>query len=122
MYAWLLPLFLNDDFAIQPNENFDIGSFIDALTSSGKSIFSGVVILIGLLMVFVGIWQIAKGFLSAGKGQTNWLMAIGCLIIGGLLAFSGYETIVNMAAGASQTITNLGEPSGGNVILPFLPF
>ena len=66
---------------------------------------SWIVGIVGAVMVIVGIYQIGKGFMSGGKGQTNWAMAILCLVIGGILAGSG-------GWGAVTALTNQAAQSG----------
>ena len=65
-------------------------------------------VVIGVAMVIYGVFQIAKGMMSGGRGQTNWVMAIGCIIVGGLLSVSGgWNFISNMASGSGKEIQNM---------------
>lgn len=67
-------------------------------------------VVVGVAMVIYGIFQIAKGMMSGGRGQTNWVMAIGCIIVGGLLSVSGgWGFVANLASGSGKEIQNMSE-------------
>lgn len=91
---------------------FDILSFLSNATEFIKKIGGYVVILAGFIMIIVAIVQIAKGLASGGKGQVNWVMSIGCLLVGGALAFGGWNLVTAVANGGSQTIKDMGTGSG----------
>ena len=81
-----------------------IQGFLSGLFGSVANWGSWIVGIIGGVMVIVGIYQIAKGLMSGGKGQTNWAMAILCLLLGGALAASGaWGMLKNFTGAASQT-------------------
>lgn len=95
--------------------DFDILSFLGNATEYVKKIGSYVVILAGFIMIIVAIVQIAKGLASGGKGQVNWVMSIGCLLVGGALAFGGWTMVTNIANGGQQTIKQMGATGGAGV-------
>jgi high-affinity Fe2+/Pb2+ permease len=58
----------------------------------GKNIGSWVkmiVMIIGVIMVGAGIYQVAKNLISHGKGQTNWIVTFALIIIGAVLMLTG---------------------------------
>lgn len=72
-------------------------------------------VVIGVAMVIYGIFQIAKGMMSGGRGQTNWVMAIGCVIVGGLLSVSGgWGFVANLAKGSGEEIQNMSKTDTTN--------
>lgn len=72
-------------------------------------------VVIGVAMVIYGIFQIAKGMMSGGRGQTNWVMAIGCIIVGGLLSVSGgWGFVANLAKGSGEEIQNMSDTETTN--------
>lgn len=82
-----------------------------------------IVVLIGLIMVIVGVYQIAKGFISHGKQQTNWVVAILLLLIGGALCFGGgWNLVKKVSEGGASTIEQLGDGTTGSIMfmLPYL--
>ena len=66
-----------------------IGSFLNSMQKSLGNYGSIIVSIIGIAMVIVGIYQVAKNLISHGKGQTSWVTAIALIIIGGGIALTG---------------------------------
>jgi len=70
-----------------------------------------IVVLAGVILLIVGIVQIVKGLAGGGKGQTNWVMSIGCLIVGGALMFGGWTLLTSLSkagGGALQEMNDAG--------------
>lgn len=103
---------------------WDLGTFLQNATSTLKTWGNYLIILIGVVMIIVAVYQIAKGLISHGRGQpTNWFVAILLLIIGGALMVGGFTWVSGIAEGGKQTIDDLGNGSGsGGIILPLLRF
>ena len=90
-----------------------------------------IVFAIGAVMIIVGIYQVAKNLMSAGRGQANWAVTLLLIVIGGtlmaaggggwstLLTFGddGANTLEGLAAGSTETNSN-NENRGKQVILP----
>ena len=102
---------------------FDITAFGVNLYNMLKKWGNILIIIIGVVMMIVAIWQIAKGLIQHGKAQVSWAVAIALLIIGGALASFGtagmtgdetgaWDWIADIAGGGKQTIEDLGTPSG----------
>lgn len=103
---------------------FDISTFLTNATSQLKEWGGALMILIGVVMMVVAIWQIAKGLIQHGKAQVNWAIAIILLILGGALASFGagadaFSWLADMAEGGKTTIEELG---GGSTPLPTIIF
>ena len=65
------------------------------------------IVLFGLVMVIGGVFQIAKGMLGGQRAQVNWVMAIGLILVGGALAFSGGFTLLkNFSNQTNATLTD----------------
>ena len=94
--------------------SFDILSFLSNATEFIKKIGGYVVILAGFVMIIIAVVQIAKGLASGGKGQVNWVMSIGCLLVGGALAFGGWNLVTALANGGQQTIADMGNGTGAD--------
>lgn len=72
-------------------------------------------VVLGIVMVIYGVYQIGKGMMSGGRGQTNWVMAIGCLILGGALAVSGgWKFVVNIAQGSGNELNEMSQNDNGS--------
>lgn len=97
---------------MMPTLAWDIGTFLQNATKTIKQWGSYLIILIGVVLIIVAVWQIAKGLISHGKGQTNWAVAIIMLIIGGALMAGGFGLVSTIASGGGQTINELGAGVG----------
>ena len=88
-----------------------IGNFITALQESMNSWAKGIVMIICAVMVIGGVYQVAKGMMSGGRGgQTNWFMAIGLIIFGTLLIVgSGWEALKNFGKVGSDTLNSFSQ-------------
>lgn len=96
---------------------WDIGTFLQNATNTLKEWGNYFIILIGVVMVVVAVYQIAKGLISHGKTQTNWFVAAGLLLVGGALMVGGFTWVAGIAEGGKKTIDDLG-----STIVPMLPF
>lgn len=94
--------------------DWDIDSFLDKLKTKITDWGTLLVVVVGLVMVIVGVVQVAKGLISHGKTQTNWVVAVLLIVVGGALAFgSGWGFVQNVAGGTGNSLEELG-----GVILP----
>ena len=88
---------------------WSVGNF---LVNLNKSLFSWgkiIVVIIGVVMVVVGVFNIAKGLMSGGKAQTNWVLNLALFFIGGALAFGGgWGLVEQVSKGGSDTLNDLG--------------
>lgn len=90
--------------------NWSIGGFLKALQGSITVYVKWIILIIGLVMVGFGIYQIAKNLISGGKGQTNWVTTFLLLIVGGTLMLgSGWGVIKNISKGSSHTLDEMGK-------------
>lgn len=93
---------------------WDLGNFLQNATNTIKTWGGYLITLIGVVMIIVAVYQIAKGLIGHGKqGQpTNWFVVIGLLIIGGALSVAGgFLWVSNIAQGGKKTIEDLGKAS-----------
>ena len=101
--------------AISATTDWTISGFLSALQASVANYVKIIILIIGLVMVGVGIYQVAKNLISHGKGQTNWVVTALLIIVGGTLMLnSGWDVIGNIAGGASTTLDNMGQGQADN--------
>lgn len=100
-----------------------IGQFLSSFQETLARYGSIATSIIGVAMVVVGIYQIAKGLMSGGKGQTNWVMTIALLLIGGALALtSGWTTVGKLVKTGNVTLSDMAEgtaDTSGGAVNPF---
>jgi hypothetical protein len=88
---------------------WSINGFLTNLNSSLFSWGKIIVVILGVIMVLAGLFQIGKGLMSGGRSQTNWVVAIALFFLGGALAFSGgWGLVQSVAQGGAQTLNDLG--------------
>lgn len=86
-------------------------SAADTLNAWGKYFL----VLLGIVMVVYGVYQIGKGMMSGGRGQTNWAMAIGCIILGGAIAVTGgWGFVVKIAQGSGNELNEMSNNTNGS--------
>lgn len=87
---------------------FDLGTFFSNLTSKASDWAGYFVMFLGLVLMVIAVVQIVKGFASHGRGQTNWLMTLAMLLVGGFLFVKGFTGVQTFAEIGSETIQSLG--------------
>ena len=96
--------------AVSGSGHAGIGQFLASFQKTLAHYGSIVSSIIGIAMVVVAIYQIAKGLMSGGKGQTNWVMTIALLLIGGALALvGGWGTVGKFVNIGNETLTEMSE-------------
>ena len=78
------------------------------LKNQAKVWGSGIVMVLGVFMIIVAVYQIAKGFMSGGHGQTNWVMSLLCLLVGGIFLSGGWSIVSDISKGAGDSIEKIG--------------
>lgn len=95
---------------------WSINNFLTNLNKNLSAWGQLFVVVVGLVMVIVAIVKIAKGLMSGGRAQTNWVLNIVLFFVGGALAFgAGWGLVQNISKGGSDTLNDLGK-----AVLPLL--
>lgn len=87
---------------------WDLGSFLTNLKSNVQTWLGTIVVLVGLIMVGVAVYQIAKGLISHGRSQTNWFTVILLFLLGGAFFAGGLTWVISIAEGGKATIDGMG--------------
>lgn len=95
--------------------SWDIGNFLQNSKSTLITWGDYLMMLIGVILVIVAVYQLAKKFIAPQSAPGGWVMPIVMLIIGGALLVGGWALISDISSGGEQTIRDLGE-----TIIPFL--
>lgn len=96
--------------------SWSVSGLLTAFRKSVTGYVQVIIVFVGVVMVGVGVYQIAKNLISHGKGQTNWVVTIALIMIGGMLMLSGGWTILeDIGTGSKNTLDNMGKgrPDGG---------
>ncbi len=97
---------------------FSFTEFFNNAKSSLSTIGGAFISLLGLVMIVVAGWQIAKGLIGHGKVQTNWFICVGLLIVGGLFMVGGIVWLTQLAENVGGAVEGLGNGEVINAILP----
>lgn len=95
---------------------WDLGTFLKSATSTLKEWGGYFVILVGVVMLIAGVFQIAKGLISHGRTQVNWFVCFTLIILGGAFMTGGWGFISTISSGGQKTIEDLGT----GLILPWM--
>ena len=88
---------------------WSIETFLVNLKDKLKLWGSGIIMILGVVMILAAVVQIAKGFIMGARAQTSWGMAVACLIIGGMLLAGGWGIVGQISTGAGSSLTSLGD-------------
>lgn len=77
------------------------------------------VAIIGIAMIIVGVVKIAQGMMSGGRGQVNWVLSLGLILIGGILCVGGaWSFITSLGGGMRSTLNTLGTTTVPGASIP----
>ncbi len=98
----------------------DIGVFFSNLTEKSKEWGGYFLMFLGVVLIIWGVVGIVKAFVSHGRGQVNWLMTIGMILVGGFLLASGNNMaeVIKFANYGNDTLKDLAGSSGGGTPTP----
>lgn len=97
---------------------FSIGNFLNGLNASLFNWGQVIVVIIGVVMVIVGVFNIAKGLMSGGRAQTNWVMNLVLFFVGGAIAFGGgWGLVKDVSAGGSDTIYEMANGGAASIVM-----
>lgn len=104
--------------------SWKISTFLNSLQQTIAYYGSILVSLFGVVMVIVGVYQIAKNLISSGRGQTNWIVTFALILVGGALAVTGgWKMIGQFAQGSKNTLSGMAqgnaETDGADLENPF---
>lgn len=89
---------------------WSISKFLGALQRTSMYYVQIIILIIGVVMIGVGIYQVAKNLISHGKGQTNWVVTAALIIVGGTLMLgTGWNVIGGIANGSKTTLEKMGQ-------------
>lgn len=106
-----MPAFMLTAFSLTQQKTWDVGTFLEGLSTNVESWLKIIVSLVGLIMVGVAIYQIASGLMSHGRKQTNWFTVILLFLIGGAFVAGGLKWAMDIAKGGKETIDKMGTGS-----------
>lgn len=98
--------------------SFSVGNFLNGLNNSLFNWGKVIVVIIGVVMVIVGVFNIAKGLMSGGRAQTNWVLNLVLFFVGGAIAFGGgWGLVQDVSAGGSDTIYEMANGGAAAIVM-----
>lgn len=99
---------------LMEDKGFSLSNLMKGLITWLQEMGGYVIVIAGIILIVVGVVQIVKGLAGGGKGgQTNWVLSIAAVIVGGALAFGGWTLVSRIASSGSDTLKGI-ESSGGD--------
>ena len=108
----MMSVLLASDTSSSSSGGFDILKFLNNATEYLKKVGHYIMLFAGVILIIVATVQIAKGLAGGGRGQVNWVMSIGCLLVGGILLFGGWNLMTSVAKTGADTLAEMGGMSG----------
>ena len=96
-------------------EAIDLDTFASGANECAYSWGGTILIIIGIALIIAGVYKIAKGLMSGGRAQVNWLVCLLCLAIGGALVFS--QLAYDIGNGANATLYDMGSGQAGTIVM-----
>ncbi len=78
------------------NEVFSTQEFMEQLNDSLGAWGGLLLTFMGIMMVVISVVRVARGLMSYGREQTNWVLIMTLMMVGGALAFGGGAYMTNM--------------------------
>ena len=97
--------------------NKSIGEILKNATSTLGNWGGILITLIGVILIIWGGVQIAKGFMAHGKGNTNWLVVILMIVVGGAFVAGGMSTLNLIGEMGQSSVEDLMNGSTTNTVL-----
>lgn len=93
--------------------DWTIGHFLGNMSKTAQTYVRLIILFLGVVMLGVGVYQVAKNLISHGKGQTNWIVTIALILVGGAFAVSSsWSFIKGLASAGGNTLKDMGSGSG----------
>lgn len=92
--------------------SINLGTFFDNLKGAIKAWGGSFIGVIGAFMLVAAAVMIAKAFMQHGRGQTNWLMLMFMIIVGGCFFVGGFNIMDTLANMGKQTLNDLATGTG----------
>ena len=102
----------NMEMTVVLASSINLGTFFDNSKNAIKSWGGSFIGVIGAFMLVAAAVLICKAFIQHGKGQTNWLMLLGMIIVGGCFFVGGFDIMDNLANVGKQTLNDLATGTG----------
>lgn len=85
----------------------DLGRFFANCKKAIENWGGAFIGMVGAFMLLVAAIMIAKAFMEHGRGQTNWMMLILMICVGGAMFVGGFDLMKKLADVGQGTITVL---------------
>ena len=108
--------FTTESLPSEAQTNWSLDQLLKNSKTYAIGIGGGIITLSGVILMIVAGVQIATGLMSHGKKQTNWVIVIVMLIVGGIFTWGGFTQLAKIASGAQKTIEDLGKGKTSMII------
>lgn len=86
--------------------SFDFAkTLFKGIAGTVKGIGSGIVVILGIMLIVAGVVQLAKALASSGRAA-NWVAILGCIVLGGIFAIGGFKMVTDtyMMGAGKETV------------------
>lgn len=88
--------------------DWDVGDFLTNVNKLAQDWGGRFLMLLGVVAVIYGVYQVATGLMSHGKKQIAWPQVILTIIVGGGFMIGGFNLAAKVSSVGNKTIERLG--------------
>lgn len=91
------------------NGDWDVGDFLNNVNKLAQDWGGRFLMLLGVVAVVYGVYQVVTGLMSHGKKQVAWPQVILTIIVGGGFMIGGFNLAKSVSSVGNKTIERLGK-------------
>jgi len=100
--------------ATEANGDWDVGDFLNNVNKLAQDWGGRFLMLLGVVAVVYGVYQVVTGLMSHGKKQVAWPQVILTIIVGGGFMIGGFNLAKSVSSVGNKTIERLGKNGASN--------
>ena len=94
---------------LDASTKWTLEGFLSNFIESARTWACGFVMLFGIFLIVVSVYQLVKAITGGGKGQpANWAFIIAGFAVGGICLSGGWNLITGVSKGVGTSIENMG--------------
>lgn len=97
-----------------PFDGWSLDQFLSGAYDKMLSWVGYIILIVGIILLGIGVFQLLKKFGSGGQGGMSWVLIIIMMCIGGALMGGGISFVYKLTKGTQSTIEGMGNTGKDN--------
>ena len=97
-----------------PFDGWSLDQFLSGAYDKMLSWVGYIILIVGIILLGIGVFQLLKKFGSGGQGGMSWVLIIIMMCIGGALMGGGISLVYKLTKGTQSTIEGMGNTGTDN--------